>query len=138
MLNEHTLDLFSVELPGPIHVRLQPLIFDDMMSIIHMKQQVEKQIAERIKLNQNYSDLENEFKNKDLCAIIHSANGITDKAKLLEWINILTSPQKKCIYDKYKELDTWGYKIFYELTCKDCGQVYNHNLELDPISFFSG
>jgi hypothetical protein len=37
-----------------------------------------------------------------------------------------------------KATQEWGFVFKTELTCKDCGQKYTHDLELDPISFFYG
>lgn len=128
--------LFSIKLENQQEVKLKPISFEDSMTIIHKSQQIDA------KINNNdvdgYGKAVGELTLFDTFCIIKSVDNIMDRNMIKEWLDTVPKPYINAIQKQYKEAMNWGFNLTYDLTCKDCKTKYQFDLELNPISFFSG
>jgi hypothetical protein len=130
------LDVFyNLELSNKQKIKLKPVRFQDSINIIQLKQEIEKKMDET---NDIDSKLMENAVVTDLMAVIESVEGIKDEKLIREWVKLLPKKYFSEIVDYTRKINEWGFNLTVELTCKDCNEKYPHNLELDPINFFSG
>lgn len=120
-------ELFSVELPNGQVVRLIPTRYQYVVDIIKMNQSKTVFTAE---------DQQNNLL-KLICSVIDSVNGIRDKAMIEEWVRELPSPLIKKIGDKVEHSSEWGAELKTKCTCKDCGEQFEVEIPINPITFFT-
>lgn len=127
--------LYEATLSNGQKIRLKPVRFQDTMDMAHLQQEVEKKLIET---GQADPEVMGKAIVRDLASVIASVEGITEPALIEEWLRALQKKYHMEILDLAKSASEWGFNLTVELTCKDCGATYPHNLELDPINFFSG
>ena len=74
---------------------------------------------------------------RDTISVIESVDGIADEKMIEEWLRFLKKSMIDEILDYSAQINQWGFNLTVKLKCKDCGEEYDHNLDLDPINFFS-
>lgn len=127
--------IYSATLSNGQVVKLRPVRFQDSIDMVHMKQEIESKAEESGQVDEAL--LENAVVS-DLMAVIEDVDGIVDRAQIEQWVRSLPRKFFIEIVDAAKKSNEWGFNLTTELTCKDCGVNFPHNLELDPINFFSG
>ena len=145
---EHKDMLYRVKLPNGQVANLRPITFMDTVESIHGRRELEED-AEQNKGTPSPKLME-QMMVKDLLALIASVettvqdNGvektllITDVNMIGEWIRSIQRSAVDAILLQSRKANDWGFKLVTKLLCRDCGQPYDHDLELDPITFFSG
>lgn len=131
---DHVDVLYSTTLSNGQSIKLKPVTFQDTIESAHLQHEVEKKLAEGI----TDQDLIEKTMTRDVMSVIESVDGISDLALIEEWVRSLQKSYFDEIIDKAKDASEWGFNLNVKLTCKDCGEIYEHSLELDPINFFSG
>lgn len=131
---DHMDVLYNLILSNGQNVVLKPVTFQDAIDMSHLQNEVEKSISDT---GSPDSELVNKTVVRDLMAVIHSVEGISDKLMLEEWVRSLQRKYFTEIIDASVASNGWGFNLNTELTCKDCKVKYQHNLELNPINFFS-
>jgi hypothetical protein len=131
---DHVDSMLEETLTNGQKVRLKPVIFQDTIVAAHLRQEVEKKLEAGI----TDQDLMEKTMVHDIMSVIHSVDGITDEVLIEEWVKSLQRKFFNEIIDKAQSSAEWGFNLTTKLTCKDCGAEYDHNLELNPINFFSG
>ena len=142
---DHADMLYRFELSNGQIVHAKPPTYQDAMQVVYLKQEIAKLEAD------NKSPSDEQLKKvflTDILAVINSVEVtnpeggdpiiVTDKRMITEWFEAISKPVLNEIYSNMAKTDTWGYNFKVPLKCKDCGETYDHNLELDPISFFYG
>ena len=132
---DHRDVLFNLELSNEQKVTLKPVTFQDMIDITHLEQSIEKSISETGKPDQNIVQASMV---RDLMSVIEAVDGIRDRVMIEEWVRSLQRKYFNEIIEHSRKCNEWGFNLKVTLTCKDCGSEFNHDLELDPINFFSG
>jgi len=118
---------FQVTLPNGQVVKVHPVKFDHMIKLFQMNTGKKEFTADDIKKNVVFN----------LTSLIESVDGITDKKQIEEWVSGITTPYQNRITDTIEKTNEWGPNQNVDLKCKDCGNTFNVELPLNPISFFT-
>ena len=119
-------DIFSVTLKNGQHIKLSPTKYSTILNVVK-KAQNKTELTVEEELAGMYELLEN---------VIISVDGITDRAKISEWIRIIPSRYLQQISDKLESIDDWGVNMDKTLICPDCGEPMTITLPLNPVYFF--
>jgi hypothetical protein len=131
---EHKDVMYDLELTNGQKVKLRPVIFQDMIDMTHIQQSIAKDIEEVG--DPDPKKVQNSMV-RDLMSVIESVDGISDRYMIEEWVRGIQKKYFNEIIDHSKRCSEWGFNLNVDLKCKDCGGTFKHNLELDPINFFS-
>jgi len=71
-----------------------------------------------------------------LVHMIHSVDDITDKELIKEWITKIPAKWMDNIKNSIELINDWGPNFGANVTCKDCGEVFEINTPLNPVTFF--
>lgn len=131
---DHKGILYALELSNGQQLKLKPVTFSDMIDITIMQQELAKSMANSgipdQKLIQNVMV-------RDVMSVIESVDGISQRDLIEEWVRLLKRSLLDEILDRSTQINQWGFNLTVKLKCRDCGEEYDHSLELDPINFFS-
>jgi hypothetical protein len=131
---EHADVLYTFKLSNEQTIKLRPVRFQDAVEMLHLQQEAEKQLESDGQVDQ--AIIENTMVS-DLLTIIDAVDGVVDRAMIEEWVRSLPRKMFVEIINKSRLASDWGFDLKVEVTCADCGTAYLHDLELDPINFFS-
>lgn len=145
---EHKEVLYSVELPTGQKVNLKPVTFKDAIDCAHMRQELETKMFDKTESDHRSDhrriealvirDLMSVIKSVEVEVELGKTTVVTDPQMIDEWIRSLQTTHINAIIDQAKACDEWGFDLKVKLSCKECGEVYSHDLELNPVNFFSG
>jgi hypothetical protein len=127
--------LYSYKISNGQDIKLKSIAFQDIIDMTHLQIQIDKSISDNGIANEK---LILDASVRDLMSIIESVDNISDQKLINEWVRLLPRKYVNEILDYNSKISQWGYNLNVQLKCKDCGEFYHHNLELDPINFFSG
>lgn len=134
---------FHVEMSNGQTVELRPITFMDAIDMMLIRQR----IAEKEMNNPQLVDSKDgeDVMIKDLLSVIKSVSTgqpdnivVEDPSKIAEWIRLISKRQVEQIVQAAAKAGDWGFKFDVKLKCKDCGEVYTHDMELNPVNFLSG
>ena len=119
-------DQYSIRLKNGQVVKLVPSKYQNVLDLIKSNES-KKQIT-----------AQDEQKNllMLLMGIIESVDGITSKKMIEEWLRVLPSPLTNSIGAKIEPINDWGAKMQWTGACKDCGETFEVDIPINPISFF--
>lgn len=134
--------LYSVDMLNGQKVYLKPVTFIDSIYVMNLRQEITRK--EMAKEPVDHHEIENAVV-ADLLAVIESVEDISpektikieDRQLIAEWVRALSKKQTELIIQGANKSAEWGFDFKVKLTCKDCGALYDHDLELNPINFFS-
>lgn len=142
-LLEHRDMVYSIDLDNGQTVKLKPVIFTDAIDMLLLRQAVSAK-----ELNNPATVTNKEMEDiviRDIMSVIESVSTggsdsveVTDQKMISDWIRVLSKTHIDLIIEAATRSAEWGFNMTTKLTCKDCGAVYDHNVELNPINFFSG
>jgi hypothetical protein len=118
---------FSVTLPNGQLVQLRPNRYADVIQMVkdnHEKHELTAQDMQR-----NLKAL--------LLSVIESVDGVTDPRLIGEWLEQLQVTWANRIIEKLDGLNEWGPTMRWQVACKDCGEQFDVQLPLNPVSFFT-
>lgn len=118
---------YRVVLPNGQVVKVHPVKFEHMIRLFQMNTGKEEFTPDDIKKNVIFN----------LVNLIESVDDITDRALIEEWAKALTSPYQNRITEAIEKTNNWGPPQNTPLKCKDCGEMFDVELPLNPISFFT-
>lgn len=118
---------FSVTLGNGQVVKLHPVKFEHMIKLFQMNANKQEMSVDDVKANIIFN----------LTNLIESVDGITDRPSIEGWVKLLTTPQQNQITAVIEKMNDWGPARDVQLKCKDCGEMMNVELPLNPISFFT-
>lgn len=140
----HKDTLYKVTLSNGQVVNTKPPTYEAAMTIVMLRQEI-------MRIEDSNAPVDDVILEKimitDLMSVIKSVETdlpdgehvvVDNQIQISQWLRALTRPVINELYAGVKNTDQWGYEFKAKLTCKDCGEVYEHNLELDPINFFFG
>ena len=128
MIDPTTVDeVYKVELANGQIVKLRPNRY--------------AQVIELIKHNQGKTELTIEDQKYNFRAMmlgmIESVDGITDEKLLAEWIDTLQTTFTSRLLKKLDDVNGWGPNMRWKTKCLDCGEVFDVELPINPVSFFT-
>lgn len=118
---------FKVTLPNGQVVRVHPVKFEHMIKLFQMNLGKTEYTAEDTKKNLIFN----------LVNVIESVDDVTDKGHIEEWVKALSTPYQNRITEAIERTNEWGPAQTTKLKCKDCGEMMDIELPLNPISFFT-
>lgn len=123
IINEH----YSVSLPNGQTVRLRPHRYQHMLDLI--------------KANENKKTMTVEDQRENLkrmvMSVIEDVDGISDRAKILEWLARVPSPLLNKIAQRVENINEWGPDVSWTCKCRDCGEEFKVDIPINPVSFFT-
>lgn len=124
-------DNYSVTLDNGQVVTVRPTRYKDLIKLFQdgIKYKNSEVAPTNEELKQTILD--------SLITVIESVDGITDVNLITEWASMLTTPQQNRIAEVVAKTNEWGPKTTATLTCMDCGEEFEVELPLNPISFFT-
>lgn len=124
---EMVAEKYSVVLENGQIVKLQPTRY--------------KHILQILKMNENKKELTAEDQEKNLITnllnIIESVDGLTDKKLIAEWLRYISPSIMNQLAIAIDESQNWGPNTIATVTCKDCGEKFEIEVPINPISFFT-
>lgn len=139
---KHKETLYQVTLSNEQVVNLKPNTYGDSLRIMHMKMELDR--AETTSGKKPSDDELEKVALDDLVNVIESVQNelegpkITDKKQIIEWLRAISKKLLTELMLGINRTDEWGFDYNVKLTCRDCGEQYEHALDLNPISFFYG
>lgn len=118
---------FKVVLPNGQIVRVHPVKFEHMVKLFQMNLGKTEYSPEDTKRNLVFN----------LVNVIESVDDVTNKAFIEEWVKALSSPYQNRISEAIEKTNDWGPAQTVKLKCKDCGEIMDVELPLNPINFFT-
>lgn len=118
---------FKAEMPNGQIVKVHPIRFDHMIKLFHMNAGKQEFTAEDVKKNLIFN----------LVSLIDSVDGITNPTQIEEWVRAVSTPYHNRITEAIARTNDWGPKQSSTVKCKDCGEQFDVELPLNPISFFT-
>jgi len=118
---------FEVVLQNGQKVTLHPVKFEHMIKLFQMNTGKQELNSDDVKANIIFN----------LVNLVESVDGITDRAMIEEWAKLLTTPMQNKITEVIEKMNQWGPNQTIQLKCKDCSEMMNVELPLNPISFFT-
>lgn len=70
-------------------------------------------------------------------SLVDSVDGIDDRGMIREWVEAIPAGYVTQISERVGELATWGPNQVVQLECLDCGELFDYEVSLNPIDFFS-
>jgi hypothetical protein len=144
VLNNWTVLYENLELSNGFKINIKPVLFSDSIEIMQLKYKLSElgELGEHN--NANAHNVLEEIFIKDTLSIIKSVvtptgTVVDNEEHIKEWIKTLSSAILKEIEQYNTAANTsWGYDFKVKLTCPDCGEKYDHDLDLNPVSFSNG
>jgi len=99
-----------------------------------------KHVIELLQENENKTELTVDDMKKNLemsmLNIIKSVDGIEDQQLIKEWIRNLPSKIANQVAERIELLNDWGPNLIYPVKCRDCGEMFDIEIPINPISLF--
>jgi len=119
--------LYTIHLPNNQVVKIKPSTY--------------QQTIDFVKKNENKSEITFKDQEQNLIDImlgtIESVDGVTNPKHIEEWIRNISSPMVNKIGQKIETINDWGSSLTWMCKCKDCGQDFQVELPVNPVSFFT-
>lgn len=135
--------MYQVRLTNGQTVKLKPITFGESLKLSNLQRELQRSMeGDRDPGKKELHDLMVE----DLLSVIEGVEAeiddkkvlITDRIMLEEWARSLQRKWIDEISAQASRSNEWGFNLTQKLKCKDCGAEFEHNLDLDPMSFFTG
>lgn len=118
---------FKAVMPNGQVVRVHPIKFDHMIKLFQMNAGKQEFTAEDNKRNLVFN----------LTSVIESVDDTDNPAHIEEWVRAVSTPFHNRITEAIERTNEWGPAASHALKCKDCGEMMDVELPLNPISFFT-
>lgn len=125
-ISDEQADLMNITVDEVFTVKLKPCTFDEF---IHLLRRTDSDFSTVEELRDWIDDT--------LSAIVRSVDGITDRKKIMEWLNALPRAAKEELTTRSEQINNWGVEFDFEIQCEDCGAKDNLKTSLNPTSFFT-
>lgn len=113
-------------------VTLEPLRMTSMIDILQTAATSEKEQTQMEYIAIEKLLLDN------LCNSINNVSNISDKTMIREWLRMIPKTYTKTLTKGIEKMNnTFGIDFNDKIQCKDCGEVYDVEIPLNPIVFFS-
>ena len=99
-----------------------------------------KHVLQLLKMNENKQTLTVEDQEKNLITnllnVIESVDGYTEKKMITEWIRAINPRMMNQLAEAIDDSQVWGPVTLKTVKCKDCGEDFDLEIPINPISFF--
>jgi Fe2+ or Zn2+ uptake regulation protein len=127
-LTPEIMSQYAVVLDNEQDVKLTPLRYAALIDLLQMQKNSESITHEEVQ----------ELFLKNFVEIVESVDGISDKALIKEWASMITPRDTDKIKQAFENAnDAWGLKLTSQVKCPDCGEVFEIDVPVDPVGFFS-
>lgn len=137
---DHHETAYRVPLSNGQIVHTRPNTYSAAMRVIYIRQEIARQ--ERDQEGKADEKLVEKAALLDLMSVIRAVEDdgqiIDDEDMIDEWLRAVSKPVLNELLAGVAKTVKWGYDFNAKLKCKDCGATYDHELDLDPVSFFFG
>jgi hypothetical protein len=100
-----------------------------------------QQILDLIKMNESKKELNARDQQENLVlmllGVIDSVDGVKDKNLIRQWIEAVPSPVVTRISERLEKVNDWGPNLNFPCVCKQCGQTFETEIPINPVSFFT-
>ncbi|MEM2159562.1 MAG: hypothetical protein QXN55_01255 [Candidatus Nitrosotenuis sp.] len=120
-------DQYTVQLDNDQHVVIQPVRYRHLLEIVKLNESKKEFSADDIQKTLMMN----------LLNIIKSVDGIEDKKMIRDWLKIIPAPFINKITTSVENTNAWGPKLEVMLECRDCGESFNAEIPINPVSFFT-
>lgn len=135
--------LYTKTLSNGQTVNLRPITFESTISLMTIRQELNKMHLDDKPIPSE--DLE-KLVVFDLMSVVDSVEDeiggekikVTDLNQIEEWLRALPKKLTDEITEAATKSAEWGFDLNVDLTCKDCKMPFKYELDLNPITFFSG
>lgn len=136
---DHFETVYSVTLSNGQIVKTKPSTYSDSMKQLYMRQEMSRRELAKEPIDDK---LREKMALMDIMAVIESVEDdgevVDDREMIEEWLRAVSKPLLDELVGAVVRSTKWGYDFGVELTCKECGEKFKHELDLDPIAFFFG
>lgn len=70
-------------------------------------------------------------------SLIESVDGVKDRGHIMEWAKTIPAGYTRAIGDRVAAVSTWGPNLKTSFVCRDCQQMVDIDVSLNPMYFFS-
>lgn len=136
--------LFTCQLDNGQVVELAPMTYETSLMLMNQRQELTTLELNESKLSPERVEklVLNDLMSVVAAVIDSSGPGdpvkVTNRKHIEEWIRSLPKTLTDQITEASNRAHEWGFRFEVPITCKDCGETYQHDLELNPVTFFSG
>ena len=128
MIDPTTVDkVYQVELQNGQVVKLRPNRYSQVIELIKHNQGKTELTIEDQKLN---------FRNM-MQGMVESVDGVSDPKLINEWLDELQSTFTSRLMSKMDDVNNWGPNMQWKTKCADCGETFDVELPINPVSFFT-
>lgn len=120
--------MYTVTLPNGQVVKIKPVRYSHLIKVLQGNIGKETFSVDDIKATVK----------GNLIELIAEIDGITERKLIEEWIATASSPLISRLTDALDKTNDWGPDSNVKLKCKDCGELMDVQLPIDPVSFFTG
>ena len=136
---EHADTLYHVALSNGQIVHTKPNTYSEALKVIYIRQEIARQSRDGGKADEK---LVEKVALLDVLSVIKSVEDdgqvVDDEEMLEEWLRAVSKPILNELLEGVNKTAKWGFDFTVKLKCKDCGADYDHELDLNPVSFFFG
>jgi hypothetical protein len=136
---EHADTIYRVPLTNGQIVHTRPNTYAAALKVIYIRQELNRQERDGGKADEK---LVEKAAMLDLMSVIRAVEDdgqkIDDEEMIDEWLRAISKPILNELLAGVGKTTKWGFDFTAKLKCKDCGATYDHELDLDPVSFFFG
>lgn len=141
---EHRDLMYTTTISTGQRVNLKPSTFEESLKILDLQHQAAMLDREGEKVP---NSLVEQMVLTDIMAIIKSVEDKNEEGEsftvdnpihVKEWLKSLSRLDTEHIIKTADDASEWGFQFDIKLNCRDCGEEFTHELELNPINFFSG
>lgn len=119
--------MYTVNMPNQQVVKLVPNRYSSMIELV--------------KLNQAKTEISVEDQRRNLLlmllAVVDSVDGVSDKKSIEEWASKLPMPYVNLIAKRTESINDWGADTIWVAKCRDCGESFQIDIPINPVSFFT-
>lgn len=127
---------------------IDPTVIDSLYKVPLSNGQVVKlrpnryqHVLDIIKANENKKEITAEDQQRNLTmmllGIIDSVDSTSDPKLIAQWIAKVPSPLINRVADKIDGVNAWGSDLKTTCKCMDCGQDFEVEIPINPVSFFT-
>jgi hypothetical protein len=136
---DHRQLLYFTELPNGQRVHLKPMTFERKIESMNLESAMTQKEFNKIKVEQ--AEVEQFVVHQLISMIDKVIDGdveVKDAKLIEEWIRVIPRKFTQQIFEAFNKAQDWGFSFQFDLPCPDCKKSFKFDLELNPITFFSG
>lgn len=127
---------------------LDPTQVDKLYTVVMPNGQIVKmnpnrysQILDLIRTNQTKTEITVEDQQNNLImmllAVVNQVDDVTDPKLIEEWLRKVPTTFINRIAQKSESINDWGPDLKWTCNCRDCGEDFDVEIPINPVSFFT-